>query len=151
MPFFIPELDEVHRAQVEPTRGMMALLMIHDVSPWPIWCNEKVVDEAFAALDEFGYVDANFLPYFDATPPATTDMQDVYVSAYKRDDGKALLIVGNLSKEDRQGTVRIDASRLGLPLSQVVSWPDKSALTVSKESVTIDVPRLGYRMLLIQR
>ncbi|NCO34678.1 MAG: hypothetical protein AUJ92_07515 [Armatimonadetes bacterium CG2_30_59_28] len=151
MPFFIPEFDEVHRAQVEPTRGMMALLMIHDVSPWPIWCNEKVVDEAFAALDEFGYVDANFLPYFDATPPATTDMQDVYVSAYKRDDGKALLIVGNLSKEDRQGTVRIDASRLGLPLSQVVSWPDKSALTVSKESVTIDVPRLGYRMLLIQR
>ena len=68
MPFFLPEFDTQHAAQVEPTRGMMALLMLHDVSLWPIWCNVKVVNEALAALDEFGYVAADFIPYF-ARPP----------------------------------------------------------------------------------
>ena len=151
IPFFLPEFRPPHSTQVEPTRGMMALLMIHDVSVWPIWCNAKVANEALGALDAFGYVDAEFIPYFDPTPPATTDMADVYVSAYKRADGRALLVVGNLSREDRTGPVRINAKRLGLPLDQVTSWPDKKAVHVSDDQVTLDVPRLGYRMLVVAR
>jgi hypothetical protein len=144
MPFFLPEFDTEYAKQVEPTRGLMALLMIHDVSPWPIWCNGQVCNEAFDALDKFGYVGADFIPYFDPTPPASTAMKDVYISAYKRTDGRALLIVSNLSKEDRQGTVTINAQRLGLPLASIVSWPDKQALVLADGKLTLQVPRLGY-------
>jgi hypothetical protein len=149
MPFFLPEFDAQHAAQVEPTRGMMALLMLHDVSPWPTWCNADVVNRAFAALDEFGYVDSEFIPYFDPTPPATTEMRDVYASAYKRADGRALMVIGNLSKEDRRGQLRIDAQRLGTPLDNVVTWPEKQPVEAAAGRVQLDVPRLGYRMLVV--
>jgi hypothetical protein len=151
MPFFIPEFDAEQAKQVEPTRGLMALLMLHDVSPWPIWCNVAVVNEAFAALDEFGYVDADFIPYFDPIPPATTDLKEVYNSAYRRADGRALLIVGNLSREDRQGEIRINAHRLGIPLGQVRSWPDKQPVKAAEGRLPLTVPGLGYRMLVVAR
>ena len=150
MPFFLPEFDAEHAKQVEPTRGMMGLLMIHDVNVWPIWCNTAVVVEAFSALDAFGYVDADFVPYFDPQPPAATEMKDVYASAYKK-AGRALVIVANLSREDRQGEVRLDAGRLGVPLTKVVTWPDKQPVAVAGDKVRLEVPRLGYRMLMISR
>jgi hypothetical protein len=151
MPFFIPELRAPYDQQVEPTRGMMALLMIHDVSPWAIWCNVKVLDEAWDALDKFGYVNASFIPYFDPQPPASTDMKDTYVSAYKRADGATLLIVANLGKEDRSGTVRINAKRLGLSAKRVVDWPSAKPVETKDGSVALDVPRLGYRMLMVEK
>ncbi len=151
MPFFLPEFRGEYAEQVEPTRGMMALLMIHDVTLWPMWCNVDVVNEALKALDEFGYVDSDFIPYFDPTPPATTDMNDVYISAYKRRDGRALLIIGNMSKEDRQGAVRINAKRLGVPLAHVTSWSDKTPISVIQDTVQLQVPGRGYRMLLVEK
>ncbi|MEI6503738.1 MAG: hypothetical protein WCP21_22235, partial [Armatimonadota bacterium] len=86
-PHFLPEFRGECATAVEPTRGLMALLMLHDVSPWVLWCNEDVANEALAGLDAFGYVDSKFIGYFEAVPPATTDMKDVYVSAYQRKDG----------------------------------------------------------------
>ncbi|MEI6501239.1 MAG: glycoside hydrolase domain-containing protein, partial [Armatimonadota bacterium] len=83
MPYFLPEFSGDYATAVEPTRGLMALLMIHDVAPWPIWCNKEVMNEALAALDAFGYVDSQFIGYFDTPAPATTNMKDVYISAYK--------------------------------------------------------------------
>ena len=149
MPFFLPEFDAEHAQQVGPTRGLMALLMVYDVSPWPIWCNGKVVNLAFEALDQFGYVDAEFIPYFDPTPPATTQMPDVYVSAYKKPDGRVLLIISNLSKGDRQGVVTTNATRLGTKLSTVTDWPGKQPLTVPNGNLVLEVPKLGYRMVAI--
>ncbi len=151
MPFFLPEFDAEHSKLVEPTRGMMGLLMIHDVSLWNIWCNPEVVNEAYRALDEFGYQDSEFLPYFDPRPPARTELKDVYASAYRRADGKALLVIANLGKADRQGTVTIDAKRLGLPLTKVISWPDKTPLAVKDGRLDLPIPRLGYRMVVVER
>jgi hypothetical protein len=149
MPFFLPEFDAEHSKQIEPTRGLAALVMLHDISVWPIWSNIAVWNEMYDALDAFGYVDSVFIPYFDPTPPATTDMKDVYISVYKRSDGRALAIVGNTSRENRSGTVTLNARRIGLPVAGVLSWPDKKPVPQNGEKITLDVPRLGYRMLLI--
>jgi hypothetical protein len=149
MPFFLPEFDAEHSAQIEPTRGLAALVMLHDVSVWPIWSNITVWNEMYDALDAFGYADSDFIPYFDPTPPASTDMKDVYISVYKRSDGRALAIVGNTSREDRSGTVTLNAKRIGLATSGVLSWPDKTPVVRDGEKIKLDVPRLGYRMLLI--
>ena len=111
----LPEFDARHAAQVEPTRGMMALLMLHDVDAPPIWCNSLVVNEALASVFApiRGYTDADFIPYFDPTPPVTTSMRDVYANAYKRLDGRVLLVIGNLSKEDREGEIQINSQKAG--------------------------------------
>ena len=151
IPCFLPEFDAEHAAQVEPTRGLMALLMLHDVTPWPIWCNKDVVNEALSDLDAFGYTEAKFIGYFETTPPATTDMKDVYVSAYQRKDGGLLLIVSNVGKEDRQGTVSINAQRLGLSVKEVVDWPGQQPIAASGSKVALTVPRRGYRMLVVRR
>jgi hypothetical protein len=124
----------------------MALLLIHDTGVWPIWCNAKVVDEAYRAMDAFGFVDSEFLPYFDEQPPATTGLPDVYVSAYRRDDGQALLVIANLGREERTGAVRLDLKRLNVPATHVCTWPDQQPLTLTDNTLQVTVPGLGYRL-----
>jgi hypothetical protein len=150
-PFFLPEFRGEMEKALEPTRELMGLLMVHDVTVCRLFCNRKVVDETHRALDEFGYVDSDFIPYFDPVPPATTDMKDVYISAYKRADGRVLLIAANLSKEkqDQRGKVRINAERIGLPLNKVASWPDKQTLEAVNGEIQLAVPRMGHRMIVI--
>ena len=148
MPFFLPEFRSPYSEQVEPTRGLAALLMLHDVAPWAIWCNTAVFDEAFSALDAFGYVNADFLPYFSPDPPATTSMPDVYASAYRLSN-KALVVVANLSREDRTGTLRLNPKALRVSTERALSWPDKTPVPCDKGRVTLTVPHLGYRMLLV--
>jgi len=59
--------------------------------------------------------------------------------------------VANIGKEDRSGTITIDLERLGLVGAQAVSWPDRAPLAVDKAAVTLEIPRLGYRMIRIGR
>lgn len=151
MPFFLPEFDAENAAKVEPTRGLMGLLMIHDTNIWPIWCNTKVVDEAFKALDEFGWIDAEFIPYFDKQPPASTSLKDLYISGYKRPDGNVLLVIANLGREDRSGPVQVDLKRLGLKPLRAISWPDKTLLPMTGGTIDLQVPGLGYRMVVLQK
>jgi hypothetical protein len=123
--------------------------MLHDVTPWPIWSNAKVWAEMFDALDAFGYVQSEFIPYWDDVPPASTDMKDVYISVYKRADGRALAIVGNTAKEARTGTVTLNAKAIGLPTVGALSWPDKKPVVQNGDKIELSVPGLDYRMLLI--
>ncbi len=149
MPIFLPEFDTVHRATIEPTRGLAALLLLHDTGVWSILSNGNVWKQMYDAMHSFGYIDSDFIPYWDATPPAKTDMADVYASAYKRADGRALVVVGNTSKEARTGTVTLDTERLGLDTSQVVTWPDKKPVTRNGDKIEISLERLDYQLLLI--
>ena len=147
VPIFIPEFQAGISEQVEPTRGLVTLLMLHDVLLWTVYCNMIVSNEAFDALDAFGYVDAEFIPYFDRTPPATTEMKDVYASVYKCADARALVIVGNLSRENRSGCVRLNGERIGVSLENIVTWPERAPVRREVDSIVLDIPGQGYRML----
>jgi hypothetical protein len=151
MPFFLPEFDEEHAKRVEPTRGLMGLLMAHDVAVWAIWCNAAVVDEAYAALDQFGYADAEFLPYFAAVPPATCELPDVLVSGYRRADGQVLLAVANLARDPRSGTVVLNPRGMHMgAIAGVTSWPDRAARSVVDARLSLDLPGLSYRLLRVE-
>ncbi len=149
IPILLPEFDAANRAKVEPTRGLAALLLLHDTGVWGIWSNGQAWKEMYDAMHSFGYIDSEFIPYWDTVPPAKTDMADVYASAYKRADGRALIVVGNTSKEARTGTVTLDAKRLGLDTSQVVGWPDKKSVTRNGDKIEISLERLDYQLLLV--
>jgi hypothetical protein len=153
-PYFLPELwnedaTPEERADVEKPRGLMAMLMVHDITPVVLWSNPQPFKDAFNALDKFGFAEADFIPYFDANPPASTGMKDVYVSVYKRDDGRALAIVANLSKEVRSGIITLNAKRIGLPTSGVLLWPEKTPATQNGDKITLSLPKQSYQMLLI--
>ncbi|NUP99338.1 MAG: hypothetical protein HUU35_05725, partial [Armatimonadetes bacterium] len=148
MPYFLPEFRGEYARQVAPTRGLMGLLLIHDVQPWNLWCNAEVVNAMFRALDAFGYVESRFVPYFDPRPPARTALPNVQVSAYLR-DGRALLVVANLDREPKQGVVTIDAGRLGLPLGEVVTWPECQPVQRQGSDLTVSMEGLDYRLLLL--
>jgi hypothetical protein len=130
---------------------MMALLLVHDVSLWADVCNVAVVDHVYGEVDAFGIVEAEFLPYFAAVPPATTDLPDVLASGYRRSDGRVLLIVANLARQQRSGTVRLNPAGLQLPhIAQVLAWPEKTPLARDGQRLTLTVPGLGYRLLVVE-
>lgn len=148
---FLPELRGGREKLIEPTKELMGLLMIHDVAVMRLFCKRDVVDGAHRALDDFGYADADFIPYFDTVPPAVTDMKDVYVSAYKHDNGSVLLIAANLSKEklDRTGKIRINAKRLGIKTDKLISWPDRTPIQTVNDEFELTVPKMDFRMFVI--
>ncbi|MBI2298929.1 MAG: LamG domain-containing protein [Armatimonadetes bacterium] len=149
-PFFLPEFSQEEAARVEPTRGLMGLLLVHDVQPWPIWCNIEPVKAMYDALDAFGYVDSDFLPYFDPQPPARVDgMADVYVSVYKRADGRALAVIANVSREARSGVVTFAGDRIGVPVGSALAWPARTPLAKAGAGYRLDLPGLDYRLVLL--
>jgi hypothetical protein len=93
---------------------------------------------------------AHFAGNYRFSLPLSKDTVRVdYASAYKRLDGRALLVIGNLSKEDREGEIRINSQRLGAPLEKIISWPDKQPQSPTGGRLRLKVPRLGYRMLVV--
>jgi hypothetical protein len=148
-PFFIPEFDNKAIAEVTPTRELLAILILHDAGVWP-GCNANEVREIYDKLAAFGYGDADFIPYFDAEPPAATNMKGVYVSVYKRPDGRALAFVANLSKEDCTGSISFNEKRIGFPIKSISSWRDTAPVQVEGHTVNLTVAKSDYQMLLLE-
>jgi hypothetical protein len=151
IPIFLPEFDAARRNQAEPTRGLAGLAILHDVTIWPVWCNVAAVQKLREAKDAFGMDDAEFIPYFDATPPAATDMNDFYISAYKKPDGNVLLAVVNTSNEARSGAVMINTKRIGIDAVNIVSWPDKKVLSHTNNSIPINIPGRDYMLFVVSQ
>jgi hypothetical protein len=167
IPFFLPEFDTVQSETKELTRNMMAILMIHDISPWAICCNATAVDEACSELEEFDYFESEFIPYFDSEPPATFELEQnflniveftgnphVYISAYQQADKRTLLIVANLDNDSRMGKLCINLKRLDLrrPGSRLMamSLPDKELLAIDPNGIlNININKLDYLMIVI--
>lgn len=149
MPFFLPEFDTIYSKQAAPTRGLIGLLLLHDVSAWPKWSNLTEWNKAYNSLDKFGYVNAHFLAYFDASPPATVNAQNVYMSVYKRSDGKSLAVLVNTGKNDRTGTFRLNTNTIGISSPHIYSWPDQQQITAVNGNVSFKISGLDYQMYLI--
>jgi O-glycosyl hydrolase len=76
-------------------------------------------------------------------------MRDVYVSGYRKPN-RTLLVVANLSREDRSGTVTVSADTLGHAAQRVTYWVTKEALSMARSDLRVTVPRQGYRMLRVE-
>jgi hypothetical protein len=151
IPFFLPEFDAAKSKEEKPSRGLAALVMLHDTLVWagPGQGNVSVFNKMYEALDKFGYQDSTFIPYWSEHPPASTEMKDVYISAYKRNDGRALIVVGNTASVPRKGNVVLNLKSLGLPVTKVLSWPDGTPLPMKDDTVALDMDGLDYRLLLV--
>ncbi len=150
-PFFLPEMRGKIASDIEPTRELMAVGMVHDVPVCRLFCNGYEMDRIRRELDLFDYGNSDFYAYYDEIPPASTDMKDIYVSAYKHDNGSVLIVAANLSREklDRTGKIRIDFNRLGVRPDKLMTWPDRKPVAHVNGEFELAVPKMNYRMLVL--
>ena len=138
--------------RVEPTRELMGMLMIHDVNiavAGPQCCNVAEVEKALDLLDEFGYVHAEFIPYFaEECPVKISGMDKVYASAYKL-DGKCLIVAANLGKTPAKGRMTVDPSKLGFSSMRFTDFITKK--DIPNPAQEFSVPARDYRMILIEK
>ncbi len=149
IPVMMSELSPDEAGKIAPTRGLITMLLLHDTKLWAknSLNNREVVVKAQQALDEFGYVDAEFIGYFDEKPPATTAQNDVYISAYQKQDKSVLMIVGNLSRENLEVDLRIDFARFGITPQRIMDWPSRQELRHQDGKLRLSVDGQGYRMI----
>ncbi|MBR6371761.1 MAG: hypothetical protein IKS20_01125, partial [Victivallales bacterium] len=150
-PFFLPEMRGEMVKTPDATRELMAMGMVHDVPICRLWVDSYEVDRIRRELDLFDYGNSDFYAYYDDVPPASTDMKEVYVSAYKHDNGSVLFVAANLSAEkmDRTGTIRIDRKCLKVGAGKYISWPDRKPMEADGDVIKLTVPKMGYRMFVL--
>lgn len=142
---FLPEFPEGIRDAVAPTRKLMSILLLHDVRPWPKWCNVDEVNRGLDALDAFDVRAATFVPYYAKERLGDARDGRLLVSGYQ-DGDRALLIAANLAKapaRDRLclgGTLRTGARR-------VERWPDRTPVASREGCVDLEIEAGAYAML----
>lgn len=147
IPFFLPEFPADQRDAVAPTRKLMSILLLHDVLPWPFWSNVDEVNRGLAALDQFGVVDAEFVPYYAANPLAKVSQPGLYVSGYRRDD-QSLLIVANLSRKTISDQLCLPGD--GAP-SRLLSWPGRREQPLVDQCANISLEAGSYATYQVSR
>ncbi|MFA6931031.1 MAG: glycoside hydrolase domain-containing protein, partial [Lentisphaeria bacterium] len=91
-----------------------------------------------------------FIPYFDELPPATSDIKNVYVSAYRKTNHDVLLFIGNISLKTANATITIDFKRLGVNPKSVIDHVSGKELKLDNNNLKLEIEDEGYRMLRIE-
>ncbi len=146
-----------YRKYVNPknTRGLMALLLLHDVGvdPLGVYIDVDTVKRIWNSIDSgFDYEDAEFYPYFKKSTPAKVRGKDVYVSLYRKPSGKVMAVVANLSKENLRTKVTFDLKKLGMKqINKCTDIENNFTLDVLEgNSVKVVVPANDFRLLVIE-
>ena len=139
----------------ENTRGLMALLLLHDVGvdPLGVYIDVDTVKSIWNSIDSgFDYVDAKFYPYFKESTPAKVKGKDVYVSLYQKPNGKVMAVVANLSKYNLRTKVTFDLKKLGMKrINKCTDIENNITLDVLEgNSVKVVVPANDFRLLVIE-
>jgi hypothetical protein len=150
VPFFLPGFYGEKRP--EDTSHMMALLLLHDLTPWDIHCHRETVHRVWQALDEFGVAEAEFLGYWRPDRPVRTEeegRESSLVSLYRKPAG-VLLVVANLENTTHEARLSFDWGKLGVGPSLVL----RDALTgevlpIEDNTARLEVPAESFRLLVL--
>jgi hypothetical protein len=149
LPFFLPEFVGPHRRERLPTERLMGIMLAHDASPWPIWCNAQVVFDVWTAVDGFGIAGAEFLPYWKSNG-VSTGSSEVVASVYRK-AASALLVVLNAGKADTEVKLTVDPARLGLAPGTGLRPAEAGAATVRlPEPLPLQVAGRGYGLVIAE-
>ena len=151
MPFFLPEFRGDFAEKPEPTRHLVGLSLLHDFALWPLWCKTDEVNRVYEALDEFGIVDAELLPYWGNADLVGGQSEAVNCTAYRKPKGGALLCVVNLTRQAQTPTLAVNWARLASPgAPSVVDALTKAPVPVQGNSVTVEIQPLNFRLLWVR-
>jgi len=96
--FLLPTLVKFQPNKKEKMPGaeFLAYPFLHDVICTPAWLgrdSQKLLKQMQAILYDFGATDAEFLPYWDNAADLNVTPAGSLLSAYRRKDGKAALLI----------------------------------------------------------
>ncbi|MFO0705229.1 MAG: hypothetical protein U0412_00090 [Nitrospira sp.] len=141
---FLPEFSGEQAREVWPTRKLMSILMLHDVTPWPQWANVEEINRALRLLDAFGTRDAEFVPYYADHPLVVSSAPGVLVSSYVK-GSESLHIAANLTKEDLSPQFCLGAAQsAGAP--QLVNWFSRKPIRLADGCFELEIAAGEYAM-----
>jgi hypothetical protein len=144
VPLFLPEFPAEEAKAVGPTRKLMSILMLLDVTPWPQWANVDEINRDLSMLDEFDVSAAEFIPYYSAQPLAKAAAPGVYVSGYRK-KGTYLLIVSNLTKSSISTELCANHEAMGSAIV-LESWPARESIETADGCAPISIPAGSFAM-----
>jgi hypothetical protein len=151
MPFFLPEFTGEYAEKPEPTQHLVGLSLLHDFALWPIWCKTDEVNRIYRLLDEFGIVDAEFLPYWNNGRVVGGQSDAVKCSAYRKPGGGALICAVNLTRQPQTAALTVEWERLTQSASvSVVDAVSKEPVPVRGGSVSVVIQPLNFRLLWVR-
>ncbi|MFA5203515.1 MAG: glycoside hydrolase domain-containing protein [Lentisphaeria bacterium] len=153
MPFLLPEFTGDNVNKPEPTQHLMGLALLHDFAIWPNkwYCNNGETERIFRALDAFGLVDAQLLPYWNNHEIVGGQTDQVKASVYRKPQGGSLLCVVNLTRQRQSAALSVDWN--GLKSAEkltVVDALSKTPITINGKSVVVDLAPLNFRLLWVK-
>ncbi len=133
----------------ELTRGTLSVLGPNDVMLLGGYHNADERARYYKVMDDFeaGAPDCVFHPCWK-DKPAVDAGKDAIASAYVRQNGKALIVVGNRAEQARDVTLRLDAQRVGSH-AQAVDAQTKETFPIKDNVLTVPIGRHDYRQLLL--
>ena len=137
---------------VEKTHHMLGIALLLDIYVWPITgTNGDGARQLYAVQDEFGMGDVTFFGYWNNAKLIGGQTEAIKASAYRKPKGGALVVIYNTARET--GTVKLtvdwDQLKSDGPLDVFDAYT-KEPVAVSGNSLTLDVPRLNYRLLWVK-
>jgi hypothetical protein len=149
--FFLPQFKGEFARRVEPTQHMAGLMLLHDISPWNLWCHKLELDRILGVLDGFGLVDAQFLPYWNNADLIRGQSDLVKASAYRKPDGGALLVVVNTDRQPQKAALSVDWSKLKSSQGDGVADAFSNLpIPLEGASVTVEIAPLSFRLLRVR-
>ena len=116
MSVFLPEFHKEDLADETKTRELLGLLMLHDmIGVWFSVDNQARTDAVYAmwrVQDAFGVEDAELIPYWKNARIIGGQTDTIKASAYRKSEGGALVVVCNLSGEQRTTNLRVAWDKL---------------------------------------
>ena len=146
------EDGSVGTVSVEKTHHMLGIGLLLDIFVWPITgTNYGAVRPLYAVQDEFGMADVKFFGYWNNAKLIGGQTKKIRASVYRKPRGGSLVVVYNTTREAMSAKLTVDWDRLKSdgPL-RVVDAYTKEAVSVSGRSLSLEVPRLNYRLLWIR-
>ncbi len=117
--------------------------LLHGVSVWPqgyLARNDMFRKTAmlWQAYDEFGYREAEWIPYYRAEPSLVHSFAPhVKTSVYLQRQKRALLVIGNLAHEVVQGKLRVNLGAMGLRGTSAVNILDGRPLPLRGDTLSV--------------
>ncbi len=137
---------------VEKTHHMFGIALLLDIGFWPIQgTNYEAPRQLYTVQDEFGMSDVKFFGYWDNAKLIGGQTDEIKASAYRKAAGGALVVVVNTAREAKTATLNVNWARLkGRDAVEVIDAYTKKPVAVSGSSLTLDVPRLNYRLVWVR-
>ena len=146
------EDGSVGMVSVEKTHHMLGIALLLDIYVWPITgTNYGAVRPLYAVQDEFGMGDVKFFGYWNNARLIAGQTEEIKASVYRKSRGGALIVVYNTARKARTAKLTVDWGRLKSddPL-RIFDAYTKEVVAVRGGALTLEVPRLNYRLLWVR-